>query len=56
MLKLCSLGDMTEKKLPTLLNLIKLQLMLKIITARKRSFGAGNVFTDVCLSTGGGGM
>ena len=26
------------------------------ITARKRSLGQGNMFTDVCLSTGGGGV
>ena len=25
-----------------------------IFTARKRSFGQGNIFTSVCLSTGGG--
>ena len=27
----------------------------KIFIARKRSFGQGNMFTGVCLSTGGGG-
>ena len=27
-----------------------------IITARKRSLGPGNMFTGVCLSTGGGGV
>ena len=27
-----------------------------IITAHKRSLGQSNVFTDVCLSTGGEGL
>ena len=26
------------------------------ITARKRSVGQGNIFTGICLSTGGGGL
>ena len=29
--------------------------MNALITARKRSLGQGNMFTGVCLSTGGGG-
>ena len=29
--------------------------MVGIFTARKRSLGQGNMFTGVCLSTGGGG-
>ena len=28
--------------------------LIKIFTARKRSLGQGNVFTPVCLFTGGG--
>ena len=28
----------------------------EIFTARKRSLGQGNMFTGVCLSTGGGGL
>ena len=27
--------------------------MVQLITARKRSLGKGNIFTGVCLSTGG---
>ena len=27
-----------------------------IFTARKRSLGQGNIFTGICLSTGGGGL
>ena len=30
-----------------------IQTFRYIITARKRSLGQGNMFTDVCLSTGG---
>ena len=30
-------------------------LYLHIFTSRKRSLGQGNIFTGVCLSTGGGG-
>ena len=30
--------------------------LLVLCTARKRSLGQGNVFTSVCLSTGGGGL
>ena len=30
--------------------------LLLLCTARKRSLGQGNVFTSVCLSTGGGGL
>ena len=31
-------------------------ILKTFITSRKGSFGQGNIFTDVCLSTGGGGV
>ena len=34
---------------------VRLTLQGLISTARKRSLGQGNMFTGVCLSTGGGG-
>ena len=35
--------------------IICFSIKFKFITTRKRSLGQGNIFTGVCLSTGGGG-